>query len=152
MSIPTKLQESDRHAGDPCAMSASTPIASQVRHRSEKSRSARSDLTHRNKRYRTRIAHGERLYGHVEEGCTNHALLDFTCSCQASAEHFQQCAEFPPLRNRGLGPLDVTVLPIALARRGAATACAAVRRSSIWGNNRGSGLLAGIQWSGAGPP
>src|SRR5262249_11964808 len=27
------------------------------------------------------------------------------CSRQASAEQFQQCAEFPPLRNRGLGPL-----------------------------------------------
>src|SRR5262245_59460474 len=42
--------------------------------------------------------------------------LDFTYSCQASTEHFQQCAEFAPLRNRGLGPLAVTVLPIALAR------------------------------------
>jgi hypothetical protein len=28
---------------------------------------------------RTRIAHGEGLDGHVEEGCTNHAFLDFTC-------------------------------------------------------------------------
>src|SRR5215467_13852284 len=27
------------------------------------------------------------------------------CSCQASAKHFQQCAEFLPLRNGGLGPL-----------------------------------------------
>ena len=36
---------------------------------------------------------------------------------QASAEHFQQSAEFPPLRNRALGPLAVTVLPIPLARR-----------------------------------
>jgi hypothetical protein len=25
-------------------------------------------------------------------------------------EHFQQCAEFLPLRNRGFGPLAVTVL------------------------------------------
>jgi len=33
-----------------------------------------------------------------------HALLDFTCSSETSAEHFQQCAEFPLLRNRGLGP------------------------------------------------
>jgi hypothetical protein len=33
------------------------------------------------------------------------AFLDFTYSCQASAEHFEQCAEFLPLRNRGLGPL-----------------------------------------------
>ena len=48
-------------------------------------------------------------------------------SCQASAEHFQQCAEFLPLRNRGLGPLAVTVLPIPFARRGTATACAAVQ-------------------------
>jgi len=36
------------------------------------------------------------------------------CSCQASAEHFQQCAEFALLRNRGLGPLAVTVLAIPL--------------------------------------
>jgi hypothetical protein len=48
-------------------------------------------------------------------------------SCQASAEHFQQCAEFLLLSNRGLGPLAVTVLPIALARRAAATVCAAVQ-------------------------
>ena len=34
-----------------------------------------------------------------------HALLDFTCSSEASAEHFQQCAEFLLLRNRSLGPL-----------------------------------------------
>jgi hypothetical protein len=27
---------------------------------------------------------------------------------QASAEHLQQCVEFLPLRNRGLGPLAVT--------------------------------------------
>jgi hypothetical protein len=53
------------------------------------------------------------------------AFLDFTYSCQASAEHFQQCAEFLPLRNGGLGPLAVTVLPIPLAGRPAATACAA---------------------------
>jgi len=46
--------------------------------------------------------------------------LHFMYSCQASAEHFQQCAEFPLLRNRGLGPLAVTVLPIPLARRAAA--------------------------------
>jgi hypothetical protein len=46
--------------------------------------------------------------------------------CQAVAEHFQQCAESPLLCNRGLGALAVTVLPIPLARRAAATACAAV--------------------------
>src|SRR5260221_14613202 len=55
------------------------------------------------------------------------AFLDFTYSCQASAEHFEQCAEFLPLRNRGLGPLAVTVLPIPLARRATATDCAAVQ-------------------------
>jgi hypothetical protein len=54
------------------------------------------------------------------------AFLDFTYSCQAGAEQFQQCAEFLLLRNRGLGPLAVAVLPIPLARRAAATACAAV--------------------------
>jgi hypothetical protein len=53
-----------------------------------------------------------------------------TCSCQASAEQFQQCAEFPLLPNRGLGPLAVTVLPIPLARRAAATACAAVQSTA----------------------
>jgi len=36
------------------------------------------------------------------------------CLCQATAEHFQQCAEFALLRNRGLGPLAVTVLAIPL--------------------------------------
>jgi len=56
--------------------------------------------------------------------------LHFMYSCQASAEHFQQCAEFLPLRNRGLRPLAVTVLPIALARRGTATACAAVQSTA----------------------
>ena len=39
------------------------------------------------------------------------------CLCQASAEHFQQCAEFLPLRNRGIGPLAVMALPILLASR-----------------------------------
>jgi hypothetical protein len=43
------------------------------------------------------------------------------CSCQASAEHFQQCAEVPPLRNRGLGPLAVPELPIPLPGRPART-------------------------------
>ena len=42
------------------------------------------------------------------------------CSRQASPEHFQQCAKFLPLRNRGLGPLAATVLSVALARRAAA--------------------------------
>ena len=72
-----------------------------------------------------------------------------SCPCQASAEHFQQSsyrgrvrdsilcqtsteqslqgAEFLPLRNRGLRALAVTVLAIPLARRAAATACAAVQ-------------------------
>jgi hypothetical protein len=59
-----------------------------------------------------------------------HACLDVTHSSQASVEHFQQCAEFPLLRNRGLGPLAVTVLPIALARRAAATSCAAVQSTA----------------------
>jgi len=51
-------------------------------------------------------------------------------SCHASAEQFQQCAEFVPLRNRGLGPLAVPVLPIPLARRGTATACATVQSTA----------------------
>jgi hypothetical protein len=55
------------------------------------------------------------------------AFLDFTCSGQASAEHLQQCAEFLPLCNRGLGALAVTVLPIPLTRRGTTTACGAVQ-------------------------
>jgi hypothetical protein len=57
------------------------------------------------------MAHGERLDGHVEEGCRTTHFSTLCISCQASAEHFQQCAEFLPLRNRGLGPLAVTVLP-----------------------------------------
>jgi hypothetical protein len=52
------------------------------------------------------------------------------CLCQASAEHFQQCAEFLPLRNRGLGPLAVPVLPIPFARRATGTACAAVQSTA----------------------
>jgi hypothetical protein len=52
--------------------------------------------------------------------------LDFMYLSQASTDHFEQCAEFPLLRNRRLGPLAVTVLPITLARRAAATVCAAV--------------------------
>ena len=52
-------------------------------------------------------------------------------SCQASAEHFQQCAEFLLLRNRGFGALAVTVLPVPLARRAAATASAAVHRAQL---------------------
>src|SRR5262249_11326624 len=43
----------------------------------------------------------------------------FRCSCQASPEHFEQCAEFLPLRNRGLGPLAVPVRAIPLARKAA---------------------------------
>ena len=43
--------------------------------------------------------------------------LHFMYSCQASAEHFQQCAEFLPVRNRGLGPLAVTVLGIPRQER-----------------------------------
>ena len=36
----------------------------------------------------------------LKEGCTNHALLDFMYSCQPSAEHFEQCAEFLPSARR----------------------------------------------------
>ena len=46
--------------------------------------------------------------GSRERGST--AFLDFTYSCQASAEHLEQCAEFLLLPNRSLGPLAVTVL------------------------------------------
>jgi hypothetical protein len=53
-----------------------------------------------------------------------------TYSHQAGAEHFQQCAEFLLLRNRGLGPLAMTVLPVPFARRAAATACAAVQSTA----------------------
>jgi len=46
------------------------------------------------------------LQNHREHG----RQADFMYSCQASAKHFEQCAEFLPFRNRGLGPLSVTVL------------------------------------------
>ena len=52
------------------------------------------------------------------------------CLRQASVEHFQQCAEFALFRNRGLGPLAVTVLPISVAKRSATTACAAVQSTA----------------------
>ena len=60
----------------------------------------------------------------------SHVCLDATHSCQASAEHLKRCAEFALFRNRGLGPLAVTVLAIPLARRAAATACAAVESAA----------------------
>jgi len=44
--------------------------------------------------------------------------LDFMHSSQASAEHFKQCAEFLLLRNRGLGPFAVTVLPHSACQKG----------------------------------
>jgi len=47
-----------------------------------------------------------------------------------TAEHFEQRAELLPLRNRGLGALAVSVLAVALARRAAATACAAVQSTA----------------------
>jgi hypothetical protein len=49
---------------------------------------------------------------------------------QASAEHFQQSAEFLPLRNRDLGTLAIPVLLIPLARRAATTTCAAVQATA----------------------
>jgi hypothetical protein len=72
---------------------------------------------------RTRIAHGDGVDGGAAQ---NHAKL-----CQASAKHFQQRAEFVPLRNRDLRALAVTVLPIPLARRAAATACGAPRGKMV---------------------
>jgi hypothetical protein len=41
--------------------------------------------------------------------------LDFMYSSQASAEHFEQCAEFALLGDRGFGSPRL-YLPIALAR------------------------------------
>jgi hypothetical protein len=46
------------------------------------------------------------------------------------AEQFQQSAEFPLLCKVSLGPFAVTVLPIALASKAAATACAAVQSTA----------------------
>jgi len=43
------------------------------------------------------------------------------------SEHFQGRAESAPLRNRALGPVAVTVLPIPLAGRAAATPFATVQ-------------------------
>src|SRR5262249_60028819 len=43
---------------------------------------------------------------------------------------FEHCGELALLRNRGLGPLAVTVCPIALARTAAATACAGVQSTA----------------------
>src|SRR5262249_4610184 len=69
---------------------------------------------------------------------------------------FSKCAEFPLLRNRGLGLVAVTVLPIALARRPAAaaqsTAPLLVARLSprtavpmvFFGGNRRVGLTSGL--------
>ena len=51
--------------------------------------------------------------------------MDLLTSAQHEA--FSPCAEFLPLRNRGLGPLAAAVLPVPLATTAAATACAAVQ-------------------------
>jgi hypothetical protein len=67
--------------------------------------------------------------GHVDEGCRTTHFSTLRISRQASAEHLEQCTVLP-LRNRGLGPLGVTVLPIPLARRAAATVCAAVQSAA----------------------
>ena len=53
------------------------------------------------------------------------AMFEESCT-----EPFQQRAEFLPLHNRGLGPLAVTVLPVPLAGRAAATVCAAVQSTA----------------------
>ena len=76
----------------------------------------------------------------ADAGC---ATKGATHSCQPGAQQFQQCAEFSLLRNRGLGPLAVTVLPIPLARRAAATACAAVQSTApfVAGDRQGFPLL-----------
>jgi hypothetical protein len=42
------------------------------------------------------------------------AAPDFTHSCPASTEHFEQAAEFALLPNRRLGALAVTVLAVPL--------------------------------------
>ena len=54
-----------------------------------------------------RAAQPSREHKESRDSSTTHCS-----SGQASAEHFQQCTEFPLLRNRSLGPLAVTVLPI----------------------------------------
>src|SRR5262249_23791640 len=51
-----------------------------------------------------------------------------SCVFIPNAEHFQQCAEFLPFRNRGLGRRAVTVLPVRFAGRPAATS---LRRRAI---------------------
>jgi hypothetical protein len=73
---------------------------------------------------------------HVEEGCTTIPRTQreprqlYDTLLVRSGQRFQQCTEFPLLRNRSLGPLAVTVLSIPLARRAAATACAAVQSTT----------------------
>ena len=62
-------------------------------------------------------------------------------SSQSSPEHLQQCAELSTLRNRGLGPLAVTILPVAFAGRRAATRCPAVQSTSPF---TGRGAPAGV--------
>jgi hypothetical protein len=64
-------------------------------------------------------------------------------SSQYSAEHLKQAAELSALRNSSLGPLAASVLAIALARRPAATACAAVQPTPpLLGRWRPAGLAA----------
>ena len=53
------------------------------------------------------------------------------CSRQASPEHFQQCAKFLPLRNRGLGTLAVTFRAPSLPPLLSMTYCAPVKICDI---------------------
>ena len=57
---------------------------------------------------------------------------EFTCSRQASSEHFQQCAEFLLLCNRGLGALAVTSTN---ARSSAALRSSAFSNVSVTANS-----------------
>jgi hypothetical protein len=66
-----------------------------------------------------------------------------TDSCQASAEHFQQCAEFPLLRDRALGSLAVTVLPHRVRREGLRYRVPQCRQSPPW-LRRPTGLIIGF--------
>jgi hypothetical protein len=64
-------------------------------------------------------------------------------SRQAVRSIFSERAEFPTLRNSSLRTLAVTVLPIPLASRAAATACAAVQPTApLFRRWRPAGLAA----------
>jgi hypothetical protein len=72
------------------------------------------------------------------------ARLRLSTSHEAGTQHLQQCAEFPPLRDCGLSPFAMTILPVPLSGRAAAYRLAVQAASPLFfvaGDRQGLPLL-----------